>query len=957
MIRSIVFTCMLTALSTALLAQRGAEVLLPLHTNPVLQQQPFAQPQQVGLGKKAATGNFPLIDRFTYPGTELNDSLWELKLVKKEGQTAVLNALDENNQPYRNNDNSYGETDVMLSRNFALNQAASVYLSFTYSTGPNWQATDSLVVEISTSSGNFTTLWRDPATPQTRTSIRININTNALDQNNTQLRFRYFTNASATNTYGIVLHEVTLAAKLPNPWAETFTQVTNDSFPLPQNWQSAPGKIYTRGNFPEGANAFVFNAYSDSNQVYNNANGSIGFADTLTSIAMSMFQFQPNDSVFLSFVYQSLPNANNNDSLVLELLNNTGQWIRVWQTGANAPNPTRFIRQVNIGRFRHDFFQFRLINKCTYQEADSLQFLATRFQLGVKKRLPFIDDFSKTNLFPDKQNWTNRYVFINNDFAIRPPSVNVATFDGLDERGNPYGVGRGYLDTLTSIPIDLSGLVRTDSVYLSFWVQPAGLGDRPNPADSIVVEFKLPSFSTNSWQTVWNGTAATFTSNAFTPVYVIVDSLYLHDDFQFRFKNIGSRTGNINIWNIDYVRLDRGRRPNDGFFDVALSNTPPALLTPYTSMPRNHFLSNPAAFTNTQQKMVVKLNTANDFPINYGRVTFNPDQVRIDSFGNTLGFVAAQSDTLVNLLSSFSLSGTFAGDSQTVKARYYTNLNNNVDNIPTNDTFTINTYFSNFFAYDDGTAEAGYGLENEPGSVALGYTLQVPDTLFGLSMFFNQSSVDVSTLPFNLMIWSAIGTGPGGTGETVLKRILVSRPIYTNQRNGFYYYKLPEPIAMPAGKFYIGWEQSSIFNLNMGFDRNYQLNGVFAKNPEMWYKVDNIQVWQQTAFTGALMMRPLIGKWLNPPVGVSELDASMQTSWEPSLYPNPASEILYIEPNTTSPYSVQVFNTMGQSLMMVNDSPKRLSLNGLASGMYWVTLTNTHSGSQQTKKVFIHSSF
>ena len=87
--------------------------------------------------------------------------------------------------------------------------------------------------------------------------------------------------------------------------------------------------------------------------------------------------------------------------------------------------------------------------------------------------LPFFDDFSYYwhTSQPDQKLWIDSYVFINNHFAIEPPSNGVATFDALDADGNIYKSTSTTFpaDTLTSSPIDL-GVSGLRNVYLSFFL-------------------------------------------------------------------------------------------------------------------------------------------------------------------------------------------------------------------------------------------------------------------------------------------------------------------------------------------------------------------------------------------------------------------------------------------------------------------------------------------------------
>ena len=69
-------------------------------------------------------------------------------------------------------------------------------------------------------------------------------------------------------------------------------------------------------------------------------------------------------------------------------------------------------------------------------------------------KLPFFDDFNQYSVWPDANLWTDSSAFINYNFPINPPTLGVATFDGLDFEGNPYNNSNvnaaGLCDELTS---------------------------------------------------------------------------------------------------------------------------------------------------------------------------------------------------------------------------------------------------------------------------------------------------------------------------------------------------------------------------------------------------------------------------------------------------------------------------------------------------------------------------
>src|SRR5690606_23435407 len=72
--------------------------------------------------------------------------------------------------------------------------------------------------------------------------------------------------------------------------------------------------------------------------------------------------------------------------------------------------------------------------------------------------LPFWDDFSTVAPgYPDTLWVHSNSVYISNGIGLNPPSINVATFDGLDSLGSPYNPNEtssvGFTDKMTSRPL------------------------------------------------------------------------------------------------------------------------------------------------------------------------------------------------------------------------------------------------------------------------------------------------------------------------------------------------------------------------------------------------------------------------------------------------------------------------------------------------------------------------
>ena len=105
--------------------------------------------------------------------------------------------------------------------------------------------------------------------------------------------------------------------------------------------------------------------------------------------------------------------------------------------------------------------------------------------------------------------WIDQDVFINDNYAINPWTIGVATFDGLDEIGYPHdwtvSGATGWADDLTSKPIDLSTYSVGDSVYMSFFYQAGGVSLTPESDDSLVLEFIFTFYLLhgNLWGNKW----------------------------------------------------------------------------------------------------------------------------------------------------------------------------------------------------------------------------------------------------------------------------------------------------------------------------------------------------------------------------------------------------------------------------------------------------------------------
>ena len=556
---------------------------------------------------------------------------------------------------------------------------------------------------------------------------------------------------------------------------------------------------------------------------------------------------------------------------------------------------------------------------------------------GSKKQrltLPFVDDFSYDSPYPDTSLWLDRLVYINNTMSADPPTRGVATFDGLNAWGRPYFPSQfasGWADSLTSKPIDLLGYTTASQIYLTFYVQPHGLGFAPANTDSLLLFFKN---NNNQWEPVWRRWGTPWQPFRIVTVPV-TDPQYLHESFQFRFVNIASLNLNDDIWNIDYVKLDANRSVADtAMNDVALTIPPGSILFPYTQMPYRHFAVNPSAELSAQQ----------DFQISnlYGQnQTVVPGHTATDSgtanIINTLSLSAVgigSKSVLNQAIPSYAVtvSPPLPTSRVVVENRYYVASLGPAD-FRRNDTIIRQTIFDQMFAYDDGTAEKAYFLfaaNNFPAKTAMQFRLTQPDTIRGLQVFFAAQAPTAAGKYFSVVLYHHLA-GSGLTDSIIMQQDLY-RVQYDTNRNGFITCAFQQPVVVPAGNYFIGITQPANFgsdSIYYGLDVNTQQN-----NQQLFYNVDGF--WFGSTAAGTVMMRLLCGPAVVS-TGVELHTNTMPEAWYP--YPNPCKEVLHL-PHHTTYTSLQCIGMDGRQWPLQLNSSNCINMLELPRGVYILRATN-----------------
>lgn len=586
--------------------------------------------------------------------------------------------------------------------------------------------------------------------------------------------------------------------------------------------------------------------------------------------------------------------------------------------------------------------------------------------------LPFFDDFNQAGYRPNADLWEGDDVYINKKFQLFPPNLGVATFDAMDGSGNIHSNASQYsfpADTLSSLSIRLDSLqdptlrplLIKDSIYFSFYYQPQGRGNAPEEGDVLNLEFYSPP--TDQWYNVWSSEGmsldtfrvhedlidttklfdGSYTQQVFRP---ITDSArYYHSGFRFRFHNHASLAGNsqpdwqsnCDQWNIDMVWLDRERTVTDSSYrKISFVNDPPSMIKRYRSMPYRQYRNDPTnsmddsiryvlisnldktSYTATYQYEISNQTTQESF-YDGGAATINP-------FSES-GYVDYERFFKPPVISYFSIYN------ELFKTYEITHVVNDIGLTGIGDTAIKEQVFENYYAYDDGTPEAGYGMSARNGKAAIQFQLNTKDTLRRIQMYFNPTLTSANEQYFNLIVWKNLEP------EEVIykKRVKVT---FTEGLYNFHTFDLDTSIVL-ANEFYIGFQQLYDENLNIGFD--YALDS-------KQYLYYNIGVgWIPTIYSGSLMMRPLFGEVM--PTGTNDIKPLPKSSFV--LYPNPVNgDVIHLDWPKADNHTikVEIYNITGQLMLRRNDE-RDINVSELGNGVYLVKLTDTETGESTTQKM------
>lgn len=532
-----------------------------------------------------------------------------------------------------------------------------------------------------------------------------------------------------------------------------------------------------------------------------------------------------------------------------------------------------------------------------------------------------------------------------------------------------------YMDSIT-VPVDLyltgpnDTIFPFDTIYSPEFCNP---GVYTINFDTLVWgdEISIPCDSIFEpeieWQHIWSSEGMTLDTfyaryNTYSRQVMIPitdTASYFKKHFYFRFYNYVSLASDINPswrsncdeWNIDYVYLNVGRFEADTLYrSITFAERAPSFLKDFTSMPLRQYRNDPTNQLKDSLKMYITNLSADTFNVYYEYIldqqgasyshTYN------GGFANLYPFYLTGYQSCTNVPQHacpprdflFPLSSD--ADSSSYLIRHVIHDQSNPD---LGDTIHFIQKFYNYYAYDDGTPEMGYGLSIAEGKAAVRFTLNIGDTLKGVGMFFNRVQNELNDRFFSLKVWDNNNGKPGNLiwQEESLK------PKFSNNLNEMQVYEIDPPLAV-LGTFFIGFEQTTTEILNVGFDTHNDASEFLFFNTS--------GTWQQSLMQGSLLMRPILTHFYDPFLIEENID---KDSWK--IYPNPVTGgLLNLENTKLSHTDLEASHTsIGFYDMLGREMHKQawsgtVNTQDLPHGLYIIHITNEDRSIHHVQKILIN---
>ena len=475
-------------------------------------------------------------------------------------------------------------------------------------------------------------------------------------------------------------------------------------------------------------------------------------------------------------------------------------------------------------------------------------------------------------------------------------------------------------------------------------------------SDTIKFVFGFLTATVNDtiWNEVWRAEGLAFNQNPdFKQAILNVPDTLLYDGFRFRFRNHATITGNNDHWHLDYLKMEAERAHNDTLhFDVAFAQPAPSIVKRYQAMPWHQFIGHVETSLAERSELPIcvrnlDITADNNVSVRYEMMELCTESV-ISVIPNSLPDVGG-----VNWgqfpANSIQCSNTFFDNIEARDSIIYYRDNDVIfddrDSVvietewilestfdaDTNDYLYRQQQFFNYYAYDDGTAEAAYGLFGSGAKFAYQIVLNEPDSVRGVMINFVNQNFQSDFLGFQLAVWDKVTENTNE--DNLLYETGLITPNFIDMRDGFWTYVFDEAVAV-TDTFYIGFVQSGEDLLNMGFDRN--------TNSREHILINYSGTWEQSIQEGAVMLRPVVGKALPPSetinVGIETPNKPLEKEADLRLYPNPASENLRFDfAGNANPRFAHIFDYSGKLVANVRlTGDNNIAIHQLPDGMYLI---------------------
>ncbi len=446
-----------------------------------------------------------------------------------------------------------------------------------------------------------------------------------------------------------------------------------------------------------------------------------------------------------------------------------------------------------------------------------------------------------------------------------------------------------------------------------------------------------------TWHHIWSAPGQTLDSfmiqnngQYFKQVMIpITNERYFRDDFYFRFFNYASivnsstpsNRSNEDNWSIDFVYLNLNRSATDTDYPMlSFAGQQPNFFNRYRAIPYRQYCLNPnAAVRESLEVGITNLDNVDHIASYYYTVqqvgggqhyTRALEPVIVHPF-KTDGLLNCpeygESPACPYVSELFALNMWY--DSVSYKISHY--LYDSIANPPLVDSMVYRLGMYNYYAYDDGTPELGFGVHPAGAKFAVRFDLADFDTIQGVQMLFNHTLKDANNKYFDIVIWKEENGKPGAE----VYRLEGQRPQWQEQIYRFSYYRFDRLVTL-SGTFFIGIEQTSDDLINIGFD---------SSNDNSQYNFVNVNgTWVPSSSHGSLMIRPVVGPSYY--IGVQENKENALR-----LYPNPVSNALHLESDIQSG-QVSIYDLMGRKVYS-GEYQTVIPVDHLTDGMYLLNVT------------------